>query len=70
MPLTRLCAFFSDGYCVDWIYGRIRTTQRVLANVLSERIAQGYSTPDDAIKIAKAIFYDTPKRIFVDGDLR
>ncbi len=70
VPLTRLCAFFSDGYCVDWIYGRIRTTQRVLANVLAERIEWGMCRPEDAVKIAKAIFYDTPKRLFIDGDLQ
>ena len=65
VPTSRLCGFFSDGYCVDWIYARIRMTQRVLANVLAEKVEQGFYTPDQAVGVAREILFETPRRLFL-----
>jgi len=63
VPTTRLMGFFSDGYCVEWIYGRATMTRRVLANVLAERIERGFCTRDQALSAARDVLYETPKRI-------
>ena len=65
VPTSRLCGFFSDGYCVDWIFARVRTTQRVLANVLAEKIERGFYTPDQALRVAREILFETPRRLFL-----
>ena len=67
VPLNRLCGFFSDGYCVDWIYARLRITQRVLANVLAQRIADGWCTEPEALHIVDALLDTTPRELFALG---
>lgn len=64
VPTTRLCAFFSDGYVIDYVYGRLALTRRVLANVLAEKIDQGFYTMDDAIQVARDMLYETPRSLF------
>lgn len=68
VPASRLCGFFSDGYCVDWIYGRLQMTRRVLANVLAEKVDQGFYSVDQAIGVARALLHDTPRELFDISD--
>jgi len=65
VPVSRLCGFFSDGYSVDYIYGRLRLSQRVLANVLAERIERGFGNRKQAIEIARQVMHETPKRLMM-----
>jgi len=65
VPFTRLMGFFSDGYCIDWVYGRLKVTKMILANVFATKINQGFYTLDDAVNFAKHIFYYTPQEIFI-----
>lgn len=64
VPLSRLVGFFSDGWCADWVYGRVRLTRRVLANVLAEKVAWGLYTKDQAVEAARQILFETPRRLF------
>ncbi len=68
VPTSRLCGFFSDGYCVDWIYARVRMTQRILANVLAEKVRQGFYTQDQAVRVAGEILFETPRRLFLPDE--
>jgi hypothetical protein len=68
VPLSRLMGFFSDGYCVDWQYGRLRMTQRVLATVLDEKIKRGFYSAGQALKVAQAVMHDTPKAVFLSAE--
>jgi glucuronate isomerase len=68
LPATRLCGFFSDGWCVEWLYGRIEMTRRVLANVLAEKIEQGFWTESQAIDVARALLLETPKALFLPDE--
>ncbi len=61
LPLNKQIGFFSDAYCVEWVYGKARMAQKQLARVLAEKIEQGQYTRDDALSIAAAILYDTPR---------
>ena len=67
-PTTKLMAFFSDGYCVDWVYARLRVVQQTLANVLAERIDRGFLTFDDAVAMAREALFETPRRIFLPDE--
>jgi len=68
VPETGLCGFFSDGYCVDWQYARLKLTQRVLANALAERIEAGWMTQTQALTFARFILHDNPLRIFLPDE--
>ena len=68
VPVNRLCGFFSDGYCVDYIYGRLRMTQRVLANVLAEKIERGFCTRGQAVQIARDLLFETPRQLFLPNE--
>ena len=65
VPVSKLCGFFSDGYCVDWIYARVRMTQRVLAIVLAEKVEQGFYSESQAMDVARALLFETPKSLFL-----
>ncbi|MBD3314237.1 MAG: hypothetical protein GF344_00490 [Chitinivibrionales bacterium] len=66
VPTSRLMGFFSDAHCVDWIYARIRMAQRVLSQVLAERIERKFYSFDQAIDVARAIMNGTPKRLLLE----
>jgi hypothetical protein len=64
VPLSRLVGFFSDGWCADWVYGRVCLTRRVLAIVLAEKVEWGFYTKDQAVEVARQILVETPRRLF------
>ncbi len=64
VPLARLVGFFSDGWCVDYVYGRLAMVRRVWANVLAEKVEQGFYTRDQAVEVARQAFFETPRRLF------
>ena len=68
VPVSRLCGFFSDGYSVDYIYGRLRMTELVLAGVLAEKIERGFCTREQALQIARDLLFETPRRLFLPDD--
>jgi glucuronate isomerase len=61
LPVNKQVGFFSDAYCVEWVYGKARMVQKQLARVLAEKVEQGQYTRDDAVAVARAILYDTPQ---------
>ena len=69
VPTTKLAAFTSDAYVIDWSYGRLKMTQRVLANILAERIDAGFLDKPDALAAAHEILFDTPRAIFLPDEV-
>jgi glucuronate isomerase len=63
LPAGKQVGFFSDAYCVEWVYGKARLVRKQLARVLAERIEQGFSTREDALATARAILYQTPQSL-------
>ncbi len=63
MPLDKICGFFSDGYCAEWIYGRAMMTRRVMANALADRIERGFCDEEYSMHIAQTTLYDTPRKL-------
>ena len=63
LPLNKQIGFFSDAYCVEWVYGKARMVQKQMARVLAEKIEQGQYTRDDALAIARSILYESPRTL-------
>jgi glucuronate isomerase len=63
LPTNKQVGFFSDAYCVEWTYAKARLVRRQLARALAERIEQGQYSLDEALKIAKAILYESPQQL-------
>jgi hypothetical protein len=63
LPINRQVGFFSDAYCVEWVYGKALLVRKLLAEVLAERIERGQYSTDDALSIAREMCYDTPQAL-------
>ncbi len=63
LPVNKQIGFFSDAYCVEWVYGKTRMAQKQLAKVLAEKILQGQYTRDDALGIARSILDESPQTL-------
>jgi len=63
LPVNKQVGFFSDAYCLEWTYGKAKMVCNQLAAVLSEKVAVGQYTRSEALKIARAILYETPQTL-------
>jgi glucuronate isomerase len=63
LPTNKQVGFFSDAYCVEWTYAKLLIVRRQLAHVLAHKILQGQYTREDALAIARAILYDSPRSL-------
>jgi hypothetical protein len=63
LPLNKQVGFFSDAYCVEWVYGKALLVRKQLARALAEKIEQRQYGRDDALAIARAILYETPQTL-------
>ena len=63
LPVNKQVGFFSDAYCVEWVYGKVLLVRKQLASVLAEKIEQGQYTRDDALATAKAILFESPQSL-------
>lgn len=64
LPLSRQMAFFSDGYCVDWIWARLRLVRACLAEVLAEKVEKDGWSLERSLRAAKAVLEGTPRMVF------
>lgn len=63
LPLNKHVGFFTDAYCLEWTYGKALVIRKQLAAVLAEKVRQGQYSRDDAVTIARAIFFETPQSL-------
>jgi glucuronate isomerase len=63
LPTNKQIGFFSDAYCVEWTYAKALLVRKQLARVLADRIEQGQYSTSDALRIAAAILYESPKQL-------
>jgi len=64
LPTTAWNAFFSDGYIVEWVYGKQLVTKNVLSHALADMVAEGYITEQDALEMAAQLLYHTPLAVY------
>jgi hypothetical protein len=48
---------------VEWTYAKALLVRKQLARVLADRIEQGQYSTSDALRIAAAILYESPKQL-------
>lgn len=63
LPANKQVGFFSDAYCLEWTYAKLRIVRHLLAQVLAQKVWQGQYTRDDALSIARAILYESPQTL-------
>jgi len=62
LPVNKQIGFFSDAYCLEWMYAKACLVRKQLARVLAERVERGQYTIGEALSIARAILYETPQQ--------
>jgi hypothetical protein len=67
LPINKNIGFFTDGYCLDWVYGKSILIRKILSDVLGQKIDSGYYTKRQALDIAKAMLKDTGANVFRKG---
>lgn len=63
LPVNKQVGFFSDAYCIEWVYGKVLLVRKQMARVLAEKIEQGQYTRSDAVATARAILFETPQTL-------
>ena len=63
LPTNKQVGFFSDAYVVEWAYAKVQIVREVLARILSAKVEQGQYTCDEALTIAHAILFESPKTL-------
>ena len=63
LPANKQVGFFSDAYCLDWMYAKGVIVRKQLATVLAGKIVQGQYGMDDARAIGNAILLDSPRQL-------
>ena len=63
LPVNKQVGFFSDAYCVEWVYGKALLVRKQMAQVLADKIEQGQYTQAEALSIARSILHETPQTL-------
>jgi len=63
LPANKQAGFFSDAYCIEWSYAKAGMVRNQLAQVLARKVAQGQYSRDEALRIARAILYDSAQSL-------
>ena len=63
LPVNKQLGFFSDAYALEWAYAKSVIVRKQLAEVLAAKVAQGQYSQNEALAIARAIFYETPQTL-------
>ena len=64
LSLEKQIGYFSDAYCLEWVYAKSQIIRRQFAQVLSQRIDAGQYDEKTALDIVKAICLETPQKVF------
>jgi len=64
VPLNKISAFGGDYLFVDGVYGHLKLAQQNVAKALSMKVMEGLFDMDNAMKVARMLFYENPKNIF------
>lgn len=69
LPMNKWNAFYSDAYCVEWIYGKCSLTRNRLAVALSEMVDEGLIGRDMVGQMARSVLCDNARSMYLlEGD--
>jgi hypothetical protein len=63
LPVNKQIGFFSDAYCLEWTYAKAVIVRKQLARVLAEKIEQGQYSIEQALAVARGIWFESPQRL-------
>ena len=63
LPVNRQIGFFSDAYCVEWVYGKAMLMRSCLAEVLANKVQSGQYSTAEALDIAREILFESPQTL-------
>ncbi len=64
LPVNRQVGFFSDAYCVEWVFAKSMVIRRLLARALAEKISLGQLSKESALEFARVSLSNTAKRFY------
>ena len=65
VPYTKILGFGGDyGKPVEKVYGHLQLALRNIATVLAGRVAEGWMTEDEALRVAHAWLWDNPVELY------
>ncbi len=63
VPYNKISGFGGDYLFADGVYGHLHISRQNISRALSGKVEQGVFGAEKALAIAKALYYDNPKRI-------
>jgi len=64
VPYNKISTFGGDYCFVDGVYGHLQISRQNVAYTLTGKVARGVFDERKVLDIARALYYDNPKRIF------
>jgi glucuronate isomerase len=65
LPGNKINGFFSDAYCVEWSYAKVRLVRRQIAHVLGDMVEEGYLEEEQAITLAADLLDRNPGCLYL-----
>lgn len=65
LPAEKSCIVASDARCIEWCYGKIAFIKTILSEFLSERIARGWLSREEALRVAREWLHDAAARRYI-----
>ena len=64
VPVSKIMAFGGDQMCIENTYGNLVIAKQIIANVLTEKVRDGYLSESEAKNVAKMILYDNGMKFY------
>jgi predicted TIM-barrel fold metal-dependent hydrolase len=66
VPYNKIIGFGDDVYYPEIVYGHLKIARQNVAIVLAQATEEGVCTEEGALDVARAVFYDNPKKLYCD----
>ncbi|MGE5597754.1 MAG: amidohydrolase family protein [Bacteroidota bacterium] len=64
VPYNKISAFGGDYLFVDGVYGHLHLARENVSRVLARKVEEGVFSREKALAVARALFYENPRRLF------
>ena len=64
VPANKIMAFGGDYHNIENVYGHLLFAKQIIANVLTEKVKDGYFSEEEAIKFAEMMLHDNAVNLF------
>jgi predicted TIM-barrel fold metal-dependent hydrolase len=66
VPYNKIIGYGDDVYYPEIVYGHLKMARQNVAVVLAEMMEEGTIDKGSALDVARALFYDNPKALYMD----